>query len=295
MTRRQVYLIEQKKLILFRNNGKPLESKRTNPFGFTLVELLVVVSIVSILMGLLLPALGAARGQARGVVCRTQLRQLLLANLGYAQEHDSRLVPAASDMWDRAGRRRWHGTRVHPDAAFDPNGSPLAAYLQEGEVKECPTLQRFLAVGSWHFNFERGGGGYGYNLTYLGSRLWDRSFAGRFQQAYERTTSLLEVKRPAATLMFADTAMSQDGVNLIEYSFAEAPHAVYGGQVNDALLMSPSIHFRHRGQANIGWVDGHVEARQAVPQGDRNAYGASSATMGLGWFDPLDNTLFDLE
>jgi len=272
-----------------------LSAKRPNPIGFTLVELLVVTSIVSILMGLLLPALGAARGQARGVVCRSQLRQLLLANIGYAQEHDSHLVPAASDMWDNAGLRRWHGTRVHRDVAFDPNGSPLAAYLQEGDVKDCPTLQRFLASGSWHSNFERGGGGYGYNLTYLGSRIWDRTFAGRFQQAYRHTTSLLEVKQPSGTLMFADTAMSQDSVNLIEYSFAEPPHAVLGGQVYDAVRMSPSIHFRHRGHASVGWVDGHVDARQAVLQGDRNAYGASSTTMGLGWFAPLNNTPFDLE
>lgn len=268
---------------------------RTQRIGFTLVEILVVMGIVAILMGLLLPALGAARGQARGVVCRTQLRQLLLANLGYAQEHDHHLVPAASDMWDQAGRRRWHGMRVSQDAAFDPNGSPLLAYLLEGDVKECPAMQRFSAGPSWHGSFEKGGGGYGYNLTYLGSRIWDRQYAAQFQRAYEQTTSLLEVRQPSDTLMFADTGMSQDSETVIEYSFAEPPHPVFGGQVFDTLHMSPSIHFRHRAQANIGWTDGHVDARQAVRNDDKNAYGASSAAVGLGWFGPLDNSAFDLE
>ncbi len=269
--------------------------KRDTKAGFTLVEILVVMGIAAILIGLLLPALGAARGQAQGVVCRTQLRQLLLANLGYAQEHENHLVPAASDMWDQAGRRRWHGMRAAQDAAFDPNGSPLIGYLQDGDVKACPRAPRFAVDRSWQRSFEKGGGGYGYNLSYLGSRIWDRQYAGQFQQAYAHTTSLLEIKQPSDTLMFADTAMSQDGETLIEYSFAEPPHAVFGGQVFETVLMSPSIHFRHRAQANIGWTDGHVDAQQLSPNWEKNAYGASSAAVGLGWFGPIDNTAFDLE
>jgi prepilin-type N-terminal cleavage/methylation domain-containing protein len=51
--------------------------------GFTLVELLVVTAIISILMGLLLPAIQQIRETARGVSCRNHVRQLGLAALNY--------------------------------------------------------------------------------------------------------------------------------------------------------------------------------------------------------------------
>ncbi|MFC1653169.1 type II secretion system protein [Planctomycetota bacterium] len=272
-----------------------MQHKCKNAFGFTLIELLVVIGTVGILLGLLLPALRAARAQARGVVCRAQLRQLVLANLGYAEENDSHLVPAASDMWNSAGRRRWHGMRPHRDAAFDPNGSPLIAYLQDGFVKQCPSASHFLKGEQWSSNFESGGGGYGYNMVYLGSRLWDKQFSGKFQQAYEHTTPIQKIKQPTNTLMFADAAMSQDGKNLIEYSFAEPPHAVFDGQVYDSMVMSPSLHFRHQGNTSVGWSDGHVDQQSANHYGDTNVYGASSAAMNLGWFGPFNNSHFDLD
>ncbi len=265
--------------------------------GFTLVEVLVVVAITAILMGILMPTLMLAKTQARQAVCRGNLRQLLMANLAYSTEHDGCFVPAARDMWDGAGLWRWHGYRPTRDAAFVSSQGPLAGYLGDGQVKRCAENVEFAATDRWTGSFEKGCGGYGYNMVYIGSRMWHKplSGAGWWRQMYERTTRADEVRRPAETLMFADSAISQEAGVVIEYSFAEPPFAVFEGTVMTGFYMSPSIHFRHRGRANIGWGDGHTDSREPAPMPGDNVYGVDSAAMGLGWFGPVDNTLFDLE
>ncbi len=261
--------------------------------AFTLAEVLVVIFTLTLLVALLMPALAGARLQAQDQVCRARLRQLVLANIAYATENNGFYVPAASDMWNNAGLHRWHGVRVSRNESFDPSVGPLVAYLAEGQIKECPARVPSSRSTSWTGRFEQGCGGYGYNMAYLGSRLWDAST--EFRQAYARTTSTQEVADPGQTLMFADTAMTDDGDGLIAYSFAEPPFTVYAGQVITELYMSPSIHFRHQDRANVGWADGHVTTETMAPFDGPNAPQAQSSAVELGWFEPADNTPFDLQ
>jgi len=256
----------------------------------------VVIATLTLLCALLLPALAGARSQARTLVCRSNVRQLVLAVSGYAAENDGFYVPAARDLWDNAGRHRWHGVRRTLGEPFDPAQGPLVGYLAEGRVKECPGRVNFVKAGDWTTSFEQGCGGYGYNMMYIGSRLWDAGMSGpqALARAYARTTSISEMANPGQTLLFADTAMANAGDALIEYSFAEPPFAVVGGRVMADFWMSPSLHFRHGAHTNVGWADGHAGPEPMADFEAANVYGVRSAGLKLGWFKPTDNSPFDL-
>ncbi len=264
-----------------------------NKNGFTLVELLVVISIIALLLSVLLPALSAARSHARAVVCKNNIRQLVLANTGYALENNNYYVPAAQDIADSGGGlHRWHGLRTSVDSAFDPLKGPLVKYLADGKVKQCPEKKVFYQSDKWADSFEKGCGGYGYNMAYIGSKY---GHAGvDWNVGYKLTAKTTDIVRTAETLMFADCAFLKNN-KLIEYSFAEAPYSLYNGKPMTYSMMQPSIHFRHRGKANIAWVDCHISSQTMAKCEVNNTYLARYTSLLLGWFGALDNSLFDLK
>ena len=66
--------------------------------GFTLVELLVVIAIIAILAAILFPVFAKAREKGRQASCINNQRQLAIAILTFAQDHDE-MLPAGEEVW----------------------------------------------------------------------------------------------------------------------------------------------------------------------------------------------------
>ncbi len=61
--------------------------------GFTLIELLVVIAIIAILAAILFPVFAKAREKARQTSCLSNVKQMILGVLQYAQDYDEMMVP----------------------------------------------------------------------------------------------------------------------------------------------------------------------------------------------------------
>ncbi len=114
------------------------------PEGFTLLELLVVVTLITTLAALLLPALTQARRRANDVACLCNLRQWGVATATYASENDD-LLPKDGSPNGLSTAEGWYidlprtlGLPTYPDLPWRTNASlppPRSIWI-------CPTTTR---------------------------------------------------------------------------------------------------------------------------------------------------------
>ncbi len=254
-----------------------LYSRRDPRSAFTLLELLIVVSMIALMAVLILSVIHRTKRGASATQSASNLRTLAAANIAHLGEA-GRYAPAD----DKRNLRRWHGGRKFVGDKFDPAEGFLAPYLGKSRcITPCPLFRDMLKGTD---TFEDGTGGYGYNAAYVGGTP-----GGKWAADGTRESALAaNIARPANTVMFTSTAYARAS-GLQEYPYAEPPFWDFGKGAS-GNRPSPTVHFRFNGKALVAWCDGHVSMESPVerPAGT-NPHGGSVEGKNLGWFGPDEN------
>ena len=245
--------------------------------AFTLVELIVSISIIAALVGILLPTLGSARDAARGAVCLSGQRQLVTGWMLYAQDNAERVMPLAytdaADIGSGDGIY-WWGSDGSTSGVIDHGAGFLAPYLDASlgvrSVFECPTqpVGTYIPQGNPLIPEERRfTSTYGYNGYYLSpSRTpgWSGTIGS---QAWKR---LSDLDRSSDLLVFADTLLPTSPSRPGRSSALLDPPLLYLGDGEWTVNEHPTTAFRHgsrgpglSGAANAATADGSARAHAA--------------------------------
>jgi prepilin-type processing-associated H-X9-DG protein len=200
------------------------------------------------LAALLLPALATGKSSALRVKCASNQRQLGLAAQLYFDDNDGRTFSYLSHATN-GGRVYWFGwlqDGSEGERAFDPSQGALYPYLMGRGVEICPGLN----YGNSRFKLKATGAAYGYGVN-----IHLTSTNGR------PPVNIMAVRDPSGTALLADAAQindfqapaSAENPLLEEWYYIDADTTGLGGGY-------PNVHFRHRGRADVLYVDSHVEA-----------------------------------
>jgi prepilin-type N-terminal cleavage/methylation domain-containing protein/prepilin-type processing-associated H-X9-DG protein len=203
------------------------EGAGQRPAGFTLVELLVVISIITALAALLLPVLAQAREEGRRVTCISNLRQISQAHLMYVQDWEEHLAP-----WYLSGPPP-QVSSMFPFVTWPPRDETagpvcfwteyLQPYLRSTAVLHDPSL---AWAGTWP----------GTRLADYALCTWGCGGQGTPEHPHwcwaGPQMGLAAVRRPA------ETAHVMDGVTTTQIASREQG--------------------RHRDGTNVSFLDGHV-------------------------------------
>jgi prepilin-type N-terminal cleavage/methylation domain-containing protein/prepilin-type processing-associated H-X9-DG protein len=213
--------------------------------GFTLIELLVVIAIIAILAAILFPVFAKAREKARQSSCLSNVKQLILAELQYAQDYDETF----SGIWQ---------AEAAPGNAYIWE-VVIAPYVKNTQVFVCPSNTNGVGYAKIYGNDAPIGPNSRYTSGYL-------TYAG----VKRGSASLGMIARPAEIVLLADCWPNQRhlpslGIWLILYDDDGdgVPESSAYGRGN-AQYHYNGLQPRHNSGANIGFCDGHAKWYNAM-------------------------------
>ncbi len=233
--------------------------KRPLPPAFTLIELLVVIAIIAMLIGILIPALSAARQQARGAVCISNIRQLNVGLLHYATDYKEVVWPAYPKLVYSPDGGAWARLK---NPVPDPKVAYVPGYIWDyvsnvDRIAECPHNKRRKSVGTVGNNIFNSGTALDFDYTFLSSmqgiKLSTTAITGFLDNPQIHAVNVMPPSKPAATAVmrnFRGTPV-----------FFEEHTVWYNEKVADGLFGNQDqLEQRHGGRGSLAFLEGHAES-----------------------------------
>ena len=218
---------------------------------FTIVELLIVVSVICILMALLLPTLNKAKEKAQSISCVGNLKQLLAFSLQYSLENDDYIISGyhnGASNWSGC----WFSTLLRSMEPNHPTGGTMLEPIHNKRVKKhiilCPS---YRSSG----NANKVPLGYSVNHN-LSSKNPGGTISDREEDVVWRKITSRKAASKAFFIIDDYECVAATRSSLVRVMNLSTLTAARGGMLSSSL--NPPLMRHESGAAvNVGWLDGH--------------------------------------
>lgn len=218
--------------------------------SFTLIELLVVVAIIAVLVAMLLPALNAARGQARTVACQTQLRQVGVGLQQYTLDYNDQMMSRGLSC-PRSIPPDWYSRWDDWLRAHYLGGEGGGGEYGAGEVTTCTEADRDMAS----FIPGNAQAGYGMNAMCPPGSIIGEINPGMYP--WLRARQITEIRTPPAQSVYVTDSSTLSNATQVGWNLDVIWRQFPPEYPNAGWLAAPAR--RHTGESfNVLFFDFHV-------------------------------------